>query len=474
MSDRSRSPFERQRRSQPGAGEPADTGVDIPVEEEQAADDAAALASAAAEGQPGGVALQARALHRGGLALVANGAATGLLGVLYWVVAAHLFGAVLVGRNSLLISAMLTISGLAQLNYTRSLSSLIPGAGRGASRLVARVYLLVGGLSAVLGAAFVAVAPSLSRNLTYLEPAAVLVPGFACTIVLWSVFTLEDTVLASVRRATIVPLENAAFGVAKLVLLVALVDLKGDFTIFISWVAPLVFIVVPINLYAFRWALPAMPQAAAASRTLSPRWVRFDFAGYLLWLLGTSPLPILVLSELGPKAAASFYIPLTISTAVDLVSLNVGNALTAEVTRDHGRMSVHATRFLRRFWLLVLLGAAIMAVAAPYVLQLFGHHYRSTGGIVLRMLILAAPARSAMFLSNAVARAQGRGPRITVVQAVAAVGTLTLGLVLMPHLGVTGMATAWLSSSLAAGVVAMRWVLPLMRPRRGPVAAPAA
>lgn len=74
---------------------------------------------------------RARAIRRGGVALIANGAATGLFGIAYWIVAARLFGQTALGQNASLIAGMSMISGLAQLNYTRALSSLIPPAAQG-------------------------------------------------------------------------------------------------------------------------------------------------------------------------------------------------------------------------------------------------------------------------------------------------------------------------------------------------------
>ncbi len=404
-------------------------------------------------------------LRRGGVALITNGAATGLLGLAYWVVAARLYGQTAVGQNASLVSAMLTVSGLAQLNYTRSLSSLIPRARQSAVRLVGRVYVLVGVVSLVAGAVLAAVLPGLSSRFGFLHPPGLVIPGFALAVVLWSIFTLEDTVLASTRRASVVPIENIAFGAAKLLLLYLLARVGfGDLNIFASWVLPLVLIVVPINLFAFRRALPQMARLPAEVVEVPGRWVRQDFAGYMLWLAGTSPLPFLVLAVLGPKPSASFYIPLTVATAIDVVSLNVGNAITAEVSRNKGQVDRHAARFVAAFWLLVLVGSVVLVFVAPTLLQIFGHRYRSGSGVVLRMLLGVSAARSAMFLNNALARAAGRGGRILIVQAIASLFTLSIGLATMTHLGVKGMALGWLVGSVLAGLVAARWVIPAVVP----------
>ncbi len=418
-----------------------------------------------------------RALKRGGVALIANGAATGLLGLLFWILAARLFGAVTVGRNSALISAMLTISGLVQLNYTRSLSGLLPRAGAGASRLIQRVYLIVCALSVVLGVAFAAFGPSISSRFAYLRPAAALIPLFSLSVALWSIFSVEDGVLASVRRAGIIPVENGVFGLLKLGLLAVFYAVGfGRFSIFIASVIPLVLVVPPVNIYIFKRAIPSMPPAEDALSShvsnvellgLGSRSVRRDFVGYIFWQLGTSPLPILVLAVLGPRASATFYLAIVVGTAIDLLSLNIGNTITAEIARSAGRLTDETVRHLYRTWLLVLFGSLVIAIFAPQILALFGRHYHGSTELVLRLLAFSAPARSAMFLVNAVGRARDAGTSIMIRQAVAAVGTIVLGLVLMPHLGVVGMAVGWMISSFAAGLLAVIWIVPYLRGSRG-------
>ncbi|MBV8985181.1 MAG: hypothetical protein JO248_12170 [Acidimicrobiia bacterium] len=402
------------------------------------------------------------ALTRGGVALVANGALTAVLGVAYWIVAARLFDQVTLGRNSSLVSAMITLSGFAQLNYARSLSGLIPRAPR-ASHLVARVYVVTGGLGLVIGGAFAIIGPAFSSQLGYLRSSSVLVGLFAGAVMVWTIFTLEDTVLASTRRAPVIVVENGIFGVAKIALLGAFAWAGlGRFSIFASWVLPLVAIVVPVNLFVFRRALPEAASLKVERTARQPRWVRYDLAGYFLWLVGTLPLPVLVLTALGPARAAAFYIPFTIALAVDLLSLNLGNALTAELSRV-GRVAGPGAAFIRRAWSVVAAAAAFLALFAPQVLQLFGDHYRAQGTSVLRLLMVAALARSVMLMTIAVSRAHGLGPRILLLQATASVGTLALAPLLMQESGILGMGLAWTLASTAAGLIAIRGLWPSIR-----------
>lgn len=402
-----------------------------------------------------------RSLNRGAVALLANGAGTALFGAVYWIIAAHLYATSVIGRSSALVAAMLTISGLGQCNFMRSLSALLPRAGHKAVRLLARVYLAIGGISLILGITFALLAPFISPNMRFVRTSEFFVPGFALAVVVWSVFSLEDTVLVSTRSAKIVPFENAIYGVLKISLLLVLHRLHfGIFAIFVSWVLPLLFVIIPINWYLFRKALPSSAAFAAPSSSPSPMrapWVRYDFAGYLFWLVGTLPLPILVLARLGSVKAAIFYIPFTVVGSVDLISLNVGNAFTAELERKHGQLDRSSFTFLARLWVLVATAALALVVAAPLVLQLFGSHYRTQGHLVLVILTLAVLPRSIMFFAIAAARAQAHGGRILLLQTIAAVGTLALAVLLLNFFSLDGIALAWFSASLASGTIALFW-----------------
>lgn len=394
---------------------------------------------------------------------MANGAASGILGLSFWIAAARLFGSTALGRNSSLISAMLTVSGLAQLNYTRAMSSLIPTAREKARSLVGRVYVRVGIISLISGAVVAAALPHISTRFSYLRPPEFAIPCFAVAIVLWSIFTLEDTVLASARKAAVIPFENAVFGLAKLGLLFLFsVYSLGKLSIFLAWIIPLILIVIPINIFNFQRALPALANIPAQVAKRVENWVRQDFAGYILWTLGTSPLPFLVLAVLGPNPAASFYIPLTVATSIDVVTLNVGNAITAEVTRRSGRVERHAARFVAGYWLLVIVGSIVIVLLATTILVIFGKHYKSGSGIALRLLVAASAARAAMFLTNALARAEGKGGRILLIQATSSILTLAIGIATMKHMGVKGMALGWLVGSVAAGIISLRWLLPTL------------
>lgn len=398
-----------------------------------------------------------RALSRGGIALLANSGLTAIFGVLFWLIAARVLSATAVGRGSALVAALLTVSGLCQVNYARSLSGLLPSAIR-PKKLLATVYGLTAALSFAVGLAAALILPRATAAFSYLRGDTFFVVLFAVSVVLWTVFNLEDSALTSVRRAIIIPFENGTYGVLKLVCLVGLwwAGYRTSEALFVAWVLPLVAVIVPVNLYLFLRALRAAAPAPVQRERLATPWLRYDLIGYLLWLAGTLPLPVLVVASVGPDKAADFYVPFTIATSIDLLSLMLGNSLTAEISRARGVMTSATRSYVRRVWIMVGVLSVCLCVLAPFVLQAFGDRYRAGGTLILQVFMIATLPRSVLFLGIAVLRARGEGKRILLLQAVAALGTLALGFVFIRSLGAVGMAFSWLlASCLAASVAAI-------------------
>jgi O-antigen/teichoic acid export membrane protein len=396
-----------------------------------------------------------RSLNSGSIALLANSGLTAFFGVMFWLVAARVLNTATVGKGAALVSALFTVSGLCQLNYARSLSGLLPSAIR-PRRLLARVYGLTAVLGFAIGLATAFILPYATADFSYLHGNLVFVIIFAGSVVLWTAFTLEDTALTSVRRTTIIPFENGIYGILKLVCLVTLwrIGYRTSMALFISWVLPLVAIVIPINLFLFLRAFRGMRPARVQRNGQATLWVRYDLAGYLMWLAGTVPLPVLVLISAGAANAASFYVAFTIASAIDLLSLMLGNSLTSELSRNHGVMTPGTRSYMWRIWMMIAVMSVFLFALAPLVLQVFGDKYRMSGALVLRIFMIAILPRSVLFLGIAVQRSQGKGRSILLLQAISALGTLALGFILVRPLGAAGMATGWLLSSCVAALVA--------------------
>src|ERR1035437_2002066 len=76
------------------------------------------------------------------IALMISSGGTAVIGVIFWVVAAHLASTAAVGRTTAEIAATLLLANLAQLSYGSIFERFLPVAGRFTRDFVTRAYVL--------------------------------------------------------------------------------------------------------------------------------------------------------------------------------------------------------------------------------------------------------------------------------------------------------------------------------------------
>lgn len=413
-------------------------------------------------------------LYRSAYSLMTSTLATGALGVVFWIVAARIYPADVIGRDGILISTMLTVASVGQLNMSNAILRFLPAAGRDGTRMMLRIYGVATTGALIVGTGFVLLAPLVAEDLRFLSGDPALPVAYVLAVMLWSVFTLQDAGLTALRRAPWVAVENATFGVLKIAglpLLLGVTALAGH-GVFAAWVIPVVLIIPAVNYLLFK----SLRAARAARRTTAgedlPAGLRTrgtmafltqDYVGVLVHQAAITLLPLIIIASVGSAASAYFYVPFTMAMTLDLLFLNAASALLAEGARGERRLQELIRMAAGRFLGLFLPGAVVAALAAPLVLAPFGDDYVREGAPVLRLLLLASGCRAVIFLFFAAARVQRRGGPILAVQVGMFLMSTGSALVLVGSHGAEGVAFAWLATN---GVLASAASLFLLRLRR--------
>ena len=395
-----------------------------------------------------------RHLLRGAYSLVANTAVTSVLGMGFWVAAARLYSSVDVGRDTVLISVMIELSTVCQLNLGNGIVRFLPDFGGRSARALGTVYGLVGVVALVVGTAFVLVAPRVSHELAYLGDDTTLAVGFVAALVLWGLFALQDAALMATRRAPWIPIENGLFGVLKLAALPALLVAGAVNGVFLAWALPMALLLAPVNLLVFRRAIPGHVAGEVRESSIArigPRRVlRFlaqDYLASVFTQATLTVLPLLVIAILGARESAYFAMPFTIVMAFDSFAYGACTSLVVEATLEQESLRALTKVFARRVLALLMPAAALLALAAPLVMLPFGHVYAQHGTGVLRLLLCASLFRAVIALFSAVARAQGRGLRLALVELALLVLVLGPAVLLARSHGIEGVAAAWLGAN---------------------------
>ena len=401
-------------------------------------------------------------------ALTLNTVVSSALGMVYWIVAARLYSQRDLGAGAAVVSTMTFLSSLAQLSLNGTIARFLPAAGRHAGRLIGGAYGASCAAALLAGSVFLLVAPMVSPRTGPLAGGPVLAAIFVLSVAACTVFTLQDSVLTAARGAVWVPVENAAFGVAKIVLLVLLASTAPTLGVYASWTIPVMLALLPVNLLVFRRLLPRLGERQVApalpTRGVLLRFVSLDYLGYLFLQCGTNGLPVLVTAVLGARANAIFYIGWMLGISAELVAYHFGTSLTVESARDESRLPAYARQVLVRGLLLFAPGAVLLCLAASILLGLFGGQFAADSDNVLRLFALAVVPKFVVTVFIAASRVRRRVGRIVLIQAVTSTIVVAGAWLTMPVWSVTGVAASY----LAAQVVMAAAVLPaLVRLLRG-------
>jgi O-antigen/teichoic acid export membrane protein len=406
-------------------------------------------------------------LYGNGYALLVNSVATSGLGLLYWILAARLYPAGVVGLNSAILSAMQFLYGIAVLSLSNILIRYLPLAGRDTLRLIGYTYGASVGITLAAGLVFVGVVygwlPAF-RPVVASLPSTVLFIGALLVICL---FALQDSVLIGLRQAVWVPVENTLFGLGKIALLFLLLGVFPRYAILASWIVPAGLSLVPVSWLIFRWLAPRqveVTKSLATGHLALGQMIRYgggNYIGQLFLLAGTSLLPVLVTSQLGAEATAYFSQPWLLATSLQLVAQNLTTSMTVETALDPSRLRANCRRVVLQIAWMLLPAVVVVWLGAPYILHAFGQSYAVEGAAVLRWLALAALPHSLIALALSLARVQNRLTVIVVAQGAQCALTLGLSYWLLPLYGITGVGLAYL---LSLSVVAAALFFVQLRP----------
>jgi O-antigen/teichoic acid export membrane protein len=360
-------------------------------------------------------------LYRNAYALMANTAGNSILGLLYWVLAARTFPDAAVGRGNALIALMMLVSTFTQLNWSGALIRFLPRAGRSAQQMLVTAYVMATALAAVAAAAVMAYCHFARAPDDPLYVSTGVAVWFVVSTMAWSVFNLQDAALTGLRSAVWVPLENGLYGLVKLVLLVVVARSSLSEGVFASWTVPVIALLVPVNLLLFRRILPRHATAQPDAQQMPPRGVlaRYmagDYAAQAFTQLSSTFLSVLVVSLLG-AAQGAYYLPAqTAFAAMGMLATAITSSLVVEAARDEGATHRLARAMLRRICVLVLPAGAFVALAAPWLLELFGSQYRAAATTVLQLMMLSLLPRVPVALYVTKCRLENRTGMLALLQ----------------------------------------------------------
>ena len=409
------------------------------------------------------------ALSATAIALMVTTVATSGLGVVFWAGASRLYPADRLGEGAAVISAMMLLSIISQLNLGMGITRLLPQVLDRRWRPVLGAYALTAVVGLVVTAVFVIVAPRVVGGFGFLLDDLRLAVALVVAVILWNIFALQDAVLTSARWAIALPVENGLFGALKIAFMVALAhSIFAAHGIFVAWLLAMALMLAPVNLLIFWKVLPATtrrrlePMASVlplANRAQVARYLASDYVAALLSQGYIAVLPLLVVAVLGNAANAYFYIAFLIAGAAGELARSLSTSLIVEGAHDEGDLPFLVRRSASFYLKVLLPGIVVMVIGAPLLLRPFGAAYVAEGTALLRILLVGTIPQAVITLYLGIERVRAQVNRILAVEAAIVTLVTTVGVLAMQRYGVTGMGVSWLLAHLVVAVS----VLPPLR-----------
>lgn len=416
----------------------------------------------------------AKPLNRTSVPIMAATMLTAALGVVFWALATRLYTPAEVGRDGALITAMMALATMCDLSMNNLVVRFLPQLRSGHVRRTLMAYGAAGGGALVGGIIFISVAPKISAEYHFLANDDFMRLAFLGAVILWSLFVIQDAVLAGSGKASWLPAENGGFGLLKVVAIALAAVFGVKFGIFVGWVIPLLLVIPVVNWLIFRRVIPELrerqnrgpspiEQAGGRSKLISYIWQ--DIVSTVINQSGTTALPIIVVGVVGATTGAYFVVPFALITAFDALYVAVVVAVVAESARDPHRVPEIVRGAWRRLFNFTLPTALVLVVFAPVFLIPNGSEYMERAADPLRLLALASAAHAVMMLYGATLRVRSKGRPLMLLQVFNVAVTLTAVIILARSHGATGAAAGWL---IGMGVTALVSLPPLISYLRRP------
>jgi O-antigen/teichoic acid export membrane protein len=331
-------------------------------------------------------------LIQNALALMVSAGGTAVVGVAFWGIAAHLASPAAVGRTSAEIAAMVLVANLAQLSFGSIFERFLPVAGIQTRTFVRRAYVMC--VSFAFVASIVYVSSGLARSFI---PSSILWQAFfVVSVVMWTIFILQDSVLVGLRSARWVPVENILYAIAKLALLPLMIAFSASQGLFVAWSVPVSLTIVGVTWYLFTKRIPEHEAAGGPGESLpQTRELVFlagaQYATLLFSVFTPSIISLIVIERLGAVANAHYYITALITSGLMLLNLSIERSFLVEAASEPDALRHNANVALAAMATVLIPGVLIGLIFAPELLRIFGAEYAAKGTTLLRLLLLSVP-----------------------------------------------------------------------------------
>jgi O-antigen/teichoic acid export membrane protein len=383
------------------------------------------------------------------------------IGYMFWLVAAHLYSASIVGLTAAIISATGILASLCCFGVCGTLIMSLPEKSK-ETEWSATFWTGMAtsvSLAAALSGIALVVLPLFSAQLIVLRSVDYAAVFVIATVAVTACVILDNVFIAE-RRASASFFRNIAATAVRVLAVGLLGSAAGPGALLVlgAWGAASVFglgLGAALLVRLRRVARP--PRFAVLVRTavgLRSRVTGFQVIGMAAGLLPPA-LPLLVTARLSTSDNAYFVMSWTLAAFLFGLSPAVSAALFAEGMHRPGELSAIARSAFRITGAILVPGAVVTLAVGGRLLSMLGPAYAAHGVGLLRILVLASIPAAVMQVYAGVLQARGRLSTVALLFLGMSIGTLVMSWLLLPVMGIGAAGWAYLAMQLCGCVYAV-------------------
>lgn len=397
-------------------------------------------------------------LFRNSLFIMANTAVTSAFGYVFWLVAAHLCSAPVVGLTAAIISAITIAVMISWVGVGGTLIQSLPGQSTetGWSRTFWAGMATVVFFAVVLCAIALVFLPLFTPKMSVLRGVNY-AAGFAIATVALAVGVTFDWTYIAERRASNLLIRNSAAAAVKVIMVgfLGLAAGPAASSLLGAWATASVFgvglgaaLLVRHRPVARPPGLSVLIRTALAFRSrVAGNQVIGMAAGLLPYVLS-----LLMTARLSASDNAYFFTAWSLAGLVLVVSPAVSESLFAEGVHRPDELDAMARSAFKIIGAILLPGLVAVLVLGGILLSAFGPAYADHGLGMVRIIALATIPQALTSVYVGVLRALGRLTTVALLSLAISLGTLAISWLLLPVIGISVVGWAYLAMQLCGCV----------------------
>lgn len=343
-------------------------------------------------------------LYRNSIFLMANTAALAGFGFIFWVIAAHYYTTSEVGIAATLMSTSTLIMTLSLFGFDNSFIHFLPKSKKFNEQIDTGLSISII-ISLFASAIYLLVVRHMGiSNLGFIDKTPAWIASFTAFMVINTLNNLTNCPFIAKRITHYILLINIGFGILRLLLLVLLARLGANGMLISHALATtialaLTFIMMQKTMrYSFKFRIVKSEVKKMGLFAVG------NYFSNVFFILPSTLLPMIILSALGAKNSAYYYVASTIITALNIISLATSQSLLSEGSREDGSIRTHFIKSIKIVASLLLPTLIIVMALGKLILSLFGEQYSSGAYPLLLVLALACIPRAMNALLGTLAR----------------------------------------------------------------------